>query len=169
METNQMPEEENREEMKSIVRVAGRDLKGERKIQAALAGLKGVGPSMSKAIIKAAGLKPTKQVGLLTDEQVGDLENVLKDPADHDIPNWMLNRRKDYESGEDTHLIGGDIEMTEREDISREKDIRSRRGIRHRRGLPVRGQRTRSTGRKGMTVGVEREKLKEKAEEEEEE
>ncbi|KXB07920.1 hypothetical protein AKJ55_01690 [candidate division MSBL1 archaeon SCGC-AAA382M17] len=64
--------------------------------------------------------------------------------------------------------VGGDIEISEREDISREKDIRSRRGIRHQRGLPVRGQRTRSTGREGMTVGVQRDKLKRKEAESEE-
>ncbi|KXB07038.1 30S ribosomal protein S13 [candidate division MSBL1 archaeon SCGC-AAA382C18] len=164
-----MSEEAEEEEIKGIVRVAGRDLKGERSIQAALSGLKGVGPSMSKAILTAAEIKGDRKVGSLSDEQVKGLEKILEDPADHGVPKWMLNRRKDYETGEDKHLIGGDIEMTEREDISREKDMRSRRGIRHQRGLPVRGQRTRSTGRKGMTVGVEREKLKEKSEEEEEE
>ncbi len=163
-----MPGEKNEGKMKGIVRVAGRDLKGERRIQAALSGLKGVGPSMARAIVHASDIEGTQKVGNLEDEEVDQLEKVLGDPIEHGIPEWMVNRRKDYETGEDRHLIGGDIEMTEREDIEREKDIRSRRGIRHQRGLPVRGQRTRSTGRKGMTVGVEREKLKQKQKEEEE-
>lgn len=160
-----MPEEEKVEgEVKGIVRLAGRDLQGERHIQAALSGLKGVGPSMAKAVVYAAGIEGTKKVGRLDDEEVEELEKILEDPAEHGVPSWMLNRRKDFETGKDRHLMGGDIEMAERQDISREKSIQSRRGIRHQRGLPVRGQRTRSTGRKGMTVGVEREKLKEKSE-----
>lgn len=161
-----MLEEENEEEIRGIVRLAGRDLKGSRRVQAALSGLKGVGSSMAKAITYAAGIDGTQKVGKLSDDQVEELGEVLEDPVDYGVPEYMVNRRQDYETGEDFHLIGGDIEMTEREDISREKDIQSRRGIRHQRGLPVRGQRTRSTGRKGMTVGVEREKLKEKSESE---
>lgn len=163
-----MPDEKEEEQMKSIVRLAGRDLDGERRIQPALTNLKGIGSSMARAIVRAAGIDGTKIVGKLSDSEMDNIEDVLENPLDNDIPVWMVNRRKDYETGEDSHLLGGDIEMARREDISREKDIRSRRGIRHQRGLPVRGQRTRSTGRKGMTVGVEREKLKEKEAEEEE-
>lgn len=124
---------------------------------------------MGKAIVKAAEIEGTRRIGALDEEQVEELRKVLENPKKHGVPEFMLNRRKDYDSGENRHLLGGDIEMVEREDISREKDIQSRTGIRHQRGLPVRGQRTRSTGRKGMTVGVEREKLKQKREEEEEE
>lgn len=164
-----MPEEGNGKETKEIVRVAGRDLEGERQVQSALCRLKGLGPSMAKAVVQVAGFNGTQKIGKLEKEEVEKLENVLENPLESGIPVWMVNRRKDYEDGGDLHLMGGEIEMTEREDISREKDIQSRRGIRHQRGLPVRGQRTRSTGRKGMTVGVEREKLREKAEEEEEE
>lgn len=163
-----MPEEESEEGFKGIVRLAGRDLKGSRRIQAALSGLEGIGTSMAKAIVHASEIDGTRKVGGLSDDQIEKLSEVLEDPVDYGVPKWMVNRRKDYETGEDLHLLGGDIEIAEREDISREKDIQSRRGIRHRRGLPVRGQRTRSTGRKGMTVGVEREKLKEKKMAEEE-
>ena len=160
-----MPEEEKEEGMRGIVRLAGRDLKGERRIQSALSGLKGIGPSMARAIVHTIGVDGTLKVGKLSDEDIGKLEKFLDDPVEHGIPKWMVNRRKDHETGEDLHLLGGDIEIAEREDIEREKDIRSRRGIRHQRGLPVRGQRTRSTGRKGMTVCVEREKLKQKQKE----
>lgn len=161
-----MPEDEENEGMKGIVRLAGRDLEGSLRIQSALTNLKGVGSSMAKAIVHASDLDGTKKVGALEDQEIDKLEKVLENPLENDVPKWMVNRRKDYETGEDLHLIGGDIEMKEREDISREKDIQSRTGIRHQRGLPVRGQRTRSTGRSGMSVGVEREKLREKEEEE---
>jgi small subunit ribosomal protein S13 len=46
--------------------------------------------------------------------------------------------------------------LIKREDINTMKKIRSYVGIRHERGHKVRGQRTKSTGRKGLTVGVKR-------------
>lgn len=159
-----MAEEE--EEIKGIVRLAGRDLKGTRRVQAALTSLKGVGASMAKAVVRAAGLRGTEKIGALPDDKIKELDEVIHNPKDHEVPSWMLNRRRDLETGEDRHLLGGDIEIAERADIGRERHIRSRRGIRHERGLPVRGQRTRSTGRKGMTVGVERKKLKKRRKEE---
>ncbi|MGZ7094973.1 MAG: 30S ribosomal protein S13, partial [Methanobacterium sp.] len=72
------------------------------------------------------------------------------------IPDWMLNRRNDYETGETGHLIESDLLMTLREDLNRLKKTRSYKGRRHEVGLPVRGQRTKSTFRKGSSVGVRR-------------
>ena len=161
-ENKESPEQEDEEEIQGIVRIVGRDLDGSIPLQSGLTNLKGIAPSMARAIVITAEMDPTRKIGSMSDEEMDELEEVLKNPIDNGIPEWMVNRRKDYKSGENLHLLGGDIEMTRREDIGREKDIESRRGIRHRRGLPVRGQRTKSTGRKGMTVGVEREKLKEK-------
>ncbi|KXA89568.1 hypothetical protein AKJ62_02815 [candidate division MSBL1 archaeon SCGC-AAA259D14] len=168
MTEEEKEEKKEEEQVKGIVRLAGRDLQGTRRVQAALTNLKGIAPSMARAIVYAAEIDGTRKIGSLDDDEIEKLNDVIQNPMEKGIPKWMANRRKDYESGDDLHILGGDIEMTEREDISREKGIQSRRGIRHQRGLPVRGQRTRSTGRKGMTVGVEREKLKKKAEESEE-
>jgi small subunit ribosomal protein S13 len=70
----------------------------------------------------------------------------------------MLNRRKDLLSGEDRHIMGADLLVNLREDINLLRKIRSYRGIRHERGLKVRGQRTKSTGRRGAVVGVVRKK-----------
>jgi small subunit ribosomal protein S13 len=95
---------------------------------------------------------------------VAKIEEVLKDPLGHGIPAWMLNRRKDYETGSNLHLLGSDLVLAEKADIGREKKIRSRRGIRHELGLPVRGQRTRTTGRKGLSVGVMRKEARIKME-----
>ncbi len=168
-ENEENPEKKEDDEIKGIVRLVGKDLEGSKPIQTALTNLKGIAPSMSRAVVNAAELEGMRKIGTLDDGEVEDLEDVLQNPLENDIPKWMVNRRKDFETGDDKHILGGDIEMTRREDIEREKDMRSRRGIRHQRGLPVRGQRTKSTGRKGMTVGVEREKLKEKQSESSEE
>ena len=79
------------------------------------------------------------------------------------LPWWMLNRRKDLISGEDKHIMGSDLVLKLRDDINLLRKIRSYRGIRHERGLRVRGQRTKSTGRRGMVVGVMRKKILEAA------
>jgi small subunit ribosomal protein S13 len=151
----QMPEE-----FKHIVRIAGKDLAGDNHVQLALSDIKGVSVALARAVAYAAEIDPVVKLGDLNAEQIRKLENVLKNPGDHGIPVWMLNRRKDYESGKDMHLLGADIDMAVRSDIGRERRIRSRRGIRHELGLPVRGQRTRTTGRKGLTVGIKRKDIR---------
>ena len=72
----------------------------------------------------------------------------------------MLNRRKDYATGQDIHLTGSDLVLTIKSDIDRMKKIKSWKGIRHALGLKVRGQRTRTTGRGGRTIGVTKKKKK---------
>lgn len=148
------------EEFKHIVRIAGKDLAGDNHVQLALSDIKGVSVALARAVTYVAEIDPTEKLGNLNAEQIRKLEDVLKNPGDHGIPIWMLNRRKDYESGKDMHLLGADIDMAVRSDIGRERRIRSRRGIRHELGLPVRGQRTRTTGRKGLTVGVKRKDIR---------
>jgi len=66
----------------------------------------------------------------------------------------MVNRPKDWESGLDLHLVGAEVEVRLRDDINLMKMIRSYKGVRHETGQKVRGQRTRSNGRTGLTVGV---------------
>ena len=148
------------EEFKHIVRIVGTDLAGEKRVQLALADLKGVSVAFARAVVHAADVDPFAKLGNLSMEQIRRLEDVLRNPSEHGIPSWLLSRRKDYESGKDLHLLGADIAMAVRIDIGRERRIRSRRGIRHELGLPVRGQRTRTTGRRGLTVGVKRKEIR---------
>ena len=149
------------------MRLAGRDLEGKKAVQMALSDLKGVSFAFARAVAYASGADPLVKIGTLSDEQVKRIEEVLRDPKAHGIPSWMFSRRADYETGADLHLIGPAVEMAVRADIARERRIRSRRGIRHELGLPVRGQRTRTTGRKGLTVGVKRKEIRLREEEKE--
>ena len=59
----------------------------------------------------------------------------------------MLNRRRDYETGTEKHLLTGDINFTIESDKKREMKMKSYKGVRYQAGLPVRGQRTRSNFR----------------------
>ncbi|HID60897.1 MAG TPA: 30S ribosomal protein S13 [Hadesarchaea archaeon] len=148
------------EEFKHIVRIAGKDLSGGKQVQMALSDLKGVNISYARAVAYVASVDPFTKLGELSQQQIELVEKILKNPADHGIPGWMLNRRKDFETGRDLHLVGTDVDISVRSDIGRERRIRSRRGIRHELGLPVRGQRTRTTGRKGLVVGVKRKEVR---------
>ena len=67
-----------------------------------------------------------------------------------------FNRRKDVDTGSDKHLITSELAFTIAADIDREKSVMSWRGYRHMFGLRVRGQHTRTTGRKGGAVGVKK-------------
>ncbi|AEM39825.1 ribosomal protein S13P [Pyrolobus fumarii 1A] len=142
------------QQFRHIVRVAGTDLDGRLKVPFALAKIKGVGITFAYALCRLLGIDPEKRAGYLTDAEIQKIEQALKDPKAIGIPSWMLNRRKDYETGRDMHLIGAELIYYARQDIERLKRIKSWRGIRHALGLKVRGQRTRTTGRTGMTVGV---------------
>ena len=94
---------------------------------------------------------PEDNVEVVAEEAV--VEEVLENPQEFGIPEWLLNRRIDYATGETTHLIESDLDMTLRDDLNRMKMIRSYKGKRHEVGLPVRGQRTKSTFRHGSSRG----------------
>ncbi|RLF12681.1 MAG: 30S ribosomal protein S13, partial [Thermoprotei archaeon] len=119
-----------------------------------LAMIRGVGLNLARMVLRAAGIDPEMRVGYFTDQQVKKIEEVLSDPLKHGIPAWALNRQRDPQVGADLHLIGADLEFAVKSDIDLMKKIRCWRGLRHAWGLKVRGQRTRTTGRKGGTVGV---------------
>ena len=84
------------------------------------------------------------------------LDEIVRDLTKLGLPSWMYNRRRDPVLGTDRHLVGADLVLAVRSDIELLKKIRCWRGIRHMLGLKVRGQRTRTTGRLGLTIGVKK-------------
>ncbi|MFH8080333.1 MAG: 30S ribosomal protein S13 [Candidatus Aenigmatarchaeota archaeon] len=144
-------------EIRGIVRIAGVDLKGEKKVYVSLQQIKGVGPAVANAVCKLTGIERNRMVGTLSDEDVERIEHVLENLHKY-VPSWLLNRRSDPETGENHHLIGPDVKFVIEQDIKKMIEKRCYKGIRHALGLPVRGQRTRSSFRKGRTVGVIRKK-----------
>jgi small subunit ribosomal protein S13 len=143
-------------EFRHIVRVSGTDLDGSKKIVYGITRIRGIGSSFAAAVTKAAELKPEMRVGNLTEEEVDRLEDVLTDPTKYNLPPRLFNRRKDFETGRDAHLIGPDLALRTKADIDFMKELRTWKGVRHSLGLKVRGQRTKSSGRKGRAVGVKK-------------
>ncbi len=151
---------EEKSNFRYIVRIANTDLDGNRSIGNSMLKIKGVGPVYANMVCKLAGVNKRKKTGELMDQEIEQIQKVIENPKVAGTPSWMFNRRKDYETGEDKHLLGPDLKYVQDNDLRRLQKIKSNRGLRHSWGLPVRGQRTRSNFRKskGKAVGVKRAK-----------
>ena len=144
------------QEYRYIVRIMGTDVQGTVKTGYAVAHVKGVNSSLANAILKKAGVNPELRIGFITDSDVAKIEDVIRDPPKYNIPGWMFNRRKDSETGKDMHVLAADLAFKIKTDIDGAKEIRSWRGYRHAYSLKVRGQRTKTTGRAGKSLGVKK-------------
>lgn len=125
-------------------RIAGVLLPSQKRIEAALPYIYGIGASAAKKILADVKISPDTRVHKLTAEQEKKIVGYIDD-----------------------HLaVEGELKATTNQNIRRLKDISSYRGLRHIRNLPVRGQRTRTNARtkrgKKMTVGSGRRKTAEK-------
>lgn len=108
-----------------MARIAGVDLPRDKRVEAALPYIYGIGWSLSREILAKTGINPDTRVRDLTDEEVARLREILD---------------KEYK-------VEGDLSREVQLNIKRLIEIGSYRGLRHRRGLPVRGQRTKTNAR----------------------
>ena len=147
-------------EFNYIVRLHGTNIDGTKMVPYALTEVKGVGIRLARSIVKQLGLDATERLGSLSDADVKKLETAIDDPASIGLPNWMLNRRKDPMTGDDLHVLASDLDLMNKDDVDLMRETRSWKGERHARGLKVRGQRTKTTGRTGRSVGVSKSRVK---------
>ena len=143
-------------EYKHIIRIAGKDIDGGKKIVVALSEIRGIGYNLAQVILQSLNVNPSLRIGFLTDKEITEFETAIKNPSRTGVPGWYLNRQKDMDSGGNNHLITSDLDFSISGDIEREKSVMSWRGYRHMFGLRVRGQCTRTTGRRGGAVGVKK-------------
>jgi small subunit ribosomal protein S13 len=120
-------------------RLLGVDIPGDKRIEASLPYIYGIGPKNTKKVLEIAGINPDTRAKDLSPEQLNQIIQAI-------------NASK--------ILIEGDLRRELQTNLKRLQAINCYRGIRHRRGLPVRGQRTQTNARtrKGprRTVGVQR-------------
>jgi small subunit ribosomal protein S13 len=166
-ETHKNKQEENKQESSKrpqdrmllsdvkLIRIMGKDIPGNKKLLSGLTRLKGISWAFGNSVCKKLNLNPDKRIEELTEADIKNITEFVKNP---EVPTFLLNRRKDYNSGEDKHLSGNDLDLQKEFDIKRLKKIKAYKGIRHMLGQPVRGQRTKShfrTNRKSKgSVGV---------------
>ena len=122
-------------------RLLGVDIPGEKRIEASLPYIYGIGPKTAKRMLEQANIDPNIRAKDLSQNQISDIIHAITASK---VP------------------IEGDLRRELQGNLKRLQAINCYRGIRHRRGLPVRGQRTSTNARtrKGprKTVGVQRNK-----------
>ena len=156
--------EAEEEDLQYFVRIGQTDLDGTKSVERSLSELKGIGKRMARIVADEADVDRQATFGALDEDDIQSVIDVVESLDEH-VPTWMVNRQKDFFSGETSHVTGSDLEESRRHDINRMKMISSYKGVRHKRGKKVRGQRTKSTGRTEGTIGVNIEEIREEMEE----
>lgn len=149
--------EQQKSDFRYIVRIANTDIDGNRTMLMGIQNVKGVGPRVAAIAAKRTGIDPNVKMGDLSEEKTDEIEKVIMSYSEY-APTWAVNRQHDFETGDDMHLFGVDLDVSKKDDINRMKMIRCYKGVRHEGGQKVRGQRTKSNGRTGLTLGVSRAK-----------
>ena len=108
-----------------MARIAGVDLPREKRVEAGLTYIYGVGPTVAKQILAETEVNPDTRVKDLTETEVGK----LRDYIEHNVK------------------VEGDLRREVSMNIKRMVEIGCYRGVRHRRNLPVRGQKTKTNAR----------------------
>lgn len=108
-----------------MARIAGVDIPRERRVEAALLVIHGIGQTTAKQILQRTNVNPDTRVRDMTEDEV----NRVRELVDRE------------------YKVEGDLRREVNLNIKRLMEIGCYRGVRHRRGLPVRGQRTRTNAR----------------------
>ena len=107
------------------MRIFGVTFPDNKRIEAALTYLYGIGPSLSKKALAAAKIDVNKRAKDLTADEILRIQNFI----------------------EKNYPVEGDLRQRMRSNIGRLKDLQTYRGMRHARRLPARGQRTKTNSR----------------------
>ena len=147
-------------EFREIIRLGDKDIRGKVPMGHALTKPKGSSYMFANAVCKVLNLDIKKKCGDYTVKEVEKIEDVIRNPAKYNIPTWLMNRRRDRETGDDKHILSSDLDLTKQFDIRFMRKVKSYKGLRHAVGAKkVRGQSTKSTGRTG-TVATRRKETK---------
>ncbi|WP_257300056.1 30S ribosomal protein S13 [Haloarchaeobius sp. FL176] len=165
MSAEEPQDEQDDEDLQYFVRIGQTDLDGTKSVERSLIEMNGIGRRTARIIADKAGVDRTATFGRLDDDAIDAVVEKVDEYAD-EVPDWLTNRQNDFYTGETTHEVGNELQMSRRYDINRMKMISSYRGVRHKKGQKVRGQRTKSTGRTEGTIGVNVEEIREQEAEE---
>ncbi|CAD6976260.1 hypothetical protein A4X06_0g7281 [Tilletia controversa] len=136
-----------------ILRLLNTNVDGKNKIMYALTEIKGVGRRFANIVCKKADVDLNKRAGQLNSDELERIVTILQNPQEFKIPDWFLNRQRDFTDGKTFQLLSNGVDSRLRDDVERMKKIRAHRGLRHAWVLRVRGQHTKTTGRRGKQVG----------------
>lgn len=159
MEEKKKNYKEEKDEEVTLVRILGKDIRGDIKVMTGLTKIRGISWAFSNAICNVLELDRNKKIQELDSSEIQKIEEFMSDPK---VPSFLMNRQKDFEEGVDKHISASDLRLRLEFDIKRLRKIKSYKGVRHGLGLPVRGQRTKANFRKNRkksgAVGVNKKK-----------
>ena len=141
-------------EFQHILRVLNTNIDGKRKSQIALTKIIGVGKRFANLICKKAEVDINRRAGTLSNEEIEKIVAIINNPKLFKVPDYFVNRQRDFVQGKTSQCVMNVLVAAVRGDIERMKKIRLHRGIRHYWGHRVRGQHTKTTGRKGKSLGM---------------
>jgi small subunit ribosomal protein S18e len=141
-------------EFQHILRVLNTNIDGKRKTMFALTKIIGIGKRFANLLCKKSEIELDRRAGTLTNEEIEKLVAIINNPKQFKVPDWFVNRQRDFVTGKTTQQVINVLIAAVRGDIERMKKIRVHRGIRHYWGHRVRGQHTCTTGRKGKVLGM---------------
>jgi small subunit ribosomal protein S18e len=131
-----------------ILRILNTNVKGTDKVMYALTKIRGIGRRFANLICKKADIDLNKRAGELTEDEIEALKTIISNPLQFNIPVWFLNNQKDHKDGKDSQVVSNQLDTKLRDNFERMKKIRLHRGLRHYWNLRVRGQHTKTTGRR---------------------
>lgn len=140
-----------KEEEVTLVRVLGKDVRGDVSIESALTKINGISWAISNAVCKILKLDKSMKIQNFSKDDLSRIEEFMASP---ELPVFLKNRRNDLDTGKDLHISAMDLKLRQEFDLKRMKKIRSYKGIRHNAGLPVRGQRTKANFRRNRKPSV---------------
>ncbi|PNX76267.1 40S ribosomal protein s18-like, partial [Trifolium pratense] len=119
------------EEFQHILRVLNTNVDGKQKIMFAMTSIKGIGRRFSNICCKKADIDMNKRAGELSAAELDNLMTVVANPRQFKIPDWFLNRKKDYKDGKFSQVVSNALDMKLRDDLERLKKIRTGRNVRN--------------------------------------
>ncbi|PKA64977.1 ARF guanine-nucleotide exchange factor GNOM [Apostasia shenzhenica] len=114
------------EDFQHILRVLNTNVDGKQKIMFALTSIKGIGRRFANIVCKKADVDMNKRAGELSAAELENLMTVVANPRQFKIPDWFLNRKKDYKDGRYSQVVSNALDMKLRDDLERLKKIRCR-------------------------------------------
>jgi len=111
-----------------LIRILGTDIPGNKGVYAGLTRIKGVSWGYSNAVCVSLNINKNKKIQDLSEDEMKKIIDFLKNGK---LPEFMLNSRKDFNTGMSRHIFGSDLDLKREFDIKRLKKIRSYKGLRH--------------------------------------
>ncbi len=141
-------------EQLNIVRIMGTGINGKYTLLYGLTQIKGIGIMFSNAVCNVLKLNKNTKIADLSEKDIENIENYLSADIKTGIPIWLLNNRKNVETGEDLHFVSKDLDYYDMLLKRNMFKLKTYRGIRLKHKLPVRGQRTKSNFRRNKTLAA---------------